>query len=551
MRAQARRNFRWSTLYTLSLFFQVAACGAVSSTDGEFTEAAAEHSAALRSSQLSFEFLGSARTGSAPGPGAEIAAYDPASFRVFSVNPTLSTVDVLDISDPTAPVILESWAVPGTPNSVAVGNGYVAVAIAASERTDPGIVQLYQAKTGSFLSQVTVGAQPDMVVFSPNGRYVLVANEGEPSDDYTIDPVGSVSIIQLCDGGQVSQADVRTAEFSPSTRLVNAESIRVYGPGASLAQDLEPEYITVSHDSKRAWVTLQENNAIAILNLEKGRFERVRGLGFKDWSAPGNRLDASDRDGPGNTTALNLQPWPVFGMFQPDGVASYRVGNRTYLVTANEGDARAYAGYSEEVRARDLVTAGTLDPASPAFAAANSNAQLGRLRVTSASGDANGDGLIDSLFAYGARSFSIWAEDAEAVYDSGAELEERIATLLPTAFNSTNDANNSFDTRSDDKGPEPESVTVHRLFGRAYAFIGLERVGGAIAYDVTNPKSPTFSGYVNHRDFSASDLASAGDLGPEGLVVIPAAESPIGEPLLMISNEVSVTTTLFRISRAR
>jgi hypothetical protein len=542
------RTLRWSNVYTLSLLVQAVACGAPP-TDGEVAEELAEEAQALHSRPLSFEFLGSAQTGTAPGPGAEIAAYDPGTFRVFSVNPTLSTVNVLDVSDPSAPVVVESWAVPGVPNSVAVSQGVVAIAVAAPVRTDPGVVQFYRASTGQLLSQVTVGAQPDMAVFSPNGRYLLVANEGEPSDDYTIDPAGSVSIVRMRHDAQVTQADVRTAEFSASTPIVNPESIRVYGPGATLAQDLEPEYITVSHDSKKAWVTLQENNAMAVLNLERGKFERVRGLGFKDWSAPGNRFDASDRDGPSNAPALNLQPWPVFGMFQPDGVAAYRAGGRTWLVTANEGDARAWPGFSEEVRARDLVTGGKLDPSSPAFAAAGSNAQLGRLRVTSASGDTNGDGLIDNLFAYGARSFSIWADNVEVVYDSGAELEERLSALLPAAFNSTHDANNSFDTRSDDKGPEPESVAVHRLFGRNYAFIGLERIGGVIAYDVSEPTAPTFSGYVNHRDFTATDIALAGDLGPEGIVVIPADQSPNGEPLLMLSNEVSVTTTLFRIVR--
>jgi hypothetical protein len=548
MRSRTLKKSRWSNLVALSLLASAAACGG-QPTEADLAEGVSEETQALDTVQLSFEFLGSAHTGTPPGPGAEIAAYDPETFRVFSVNPTLSSVEVLDVTDPTAPTVVESWAVPGVPNSVAVGHGIVAVAVGAPVRTDPGVVQLRNAATGALLSQVTVGAQPDMAVFSPNGRFLLVANEGEPSDDYTIDPVGSVSIIRVRDGGVITQSDVRTAEFLPSTPIVNPESIRVYGPGASLAQDLEPEYIAVSHDSKKAWVTLQENNAMAVLNLDRGKFDRVRGLGFKDWDAPGNRFDASDRDGPGNTPAQNLQPWPVFGMFQPDGVAAYRAGGRTWLVSANEGDARAYPGFSEEVRARDLVTGGKLDPSSPAFAAAGSNAQLGRLRVTNAFGDANGDGLIDNLFAYGARSFSIWADNVEVVYDSGAELEERMSALLPTAFNSTNDANNSFDTRSDDKGPEPESVTVQRLFGRSIAFIGLERVGGVIAYDVSEPTAPTFSGYVNHRDFAAPDLASAGDLGPEGLVVIPADQSPIGEPLLMLSNEVSVTTTFFRIKK--
>jgi hypothetical protein len=546
MLTRTQRTLRWSNTRALPLILLAMACGTPMPSDGEATAEAAE--AVATPLPLSFELLSSVNTGAVPGPGAEIAAYDPGSFRVFSVNPILSLVDVLDISDPEAPVVVESWSVPGVPNSVAVSRGLVAVAVGATVRTDAGVLQLRNAESGELLGQVTVGAQPDMVVFSPNGRYLLVANEGEPSDDYTIDPVGSVSVIRVPHDGRITQAGVRSAEFSTATPLVNSASIRVFGPGATLAQDFEPEYITVSQDSKRAWVTLQENNAIAVLNLDGAAFERVVGLGFKDWSAPGNRLDASDRDGPSNAPAVNLMPWPVFGMYQPDGVSSYRVGGTTYLVTANEGDARAYPGFSEETRGRDLVTGGKLDPTSPAFAAASSNAQLGRLRVTNAFGDSNADGLIDNLFAFGARSFSIWSTNAELVYDSGAALEERIGELLPTAFNSNNDANNSFDARSDDKGPEPESVTVQRVFGRPYAFIGLERIGGVMAYDVSDPTSPVFSGYVNRRDFTTTDLSLAGDLGPEGLVVIPADQSPNGEPILMLSNEVSVTTTLFRIS---
>jgi hypothetical protein len=462
MLTRTQRTLRWSNTRALPLALLAMACSAPIPTEGEETTEAAEAVASPR--PLAFEVLGSVNTGTVPGPGAEIAAYDPASFRVFSVNPTLSLVDVLDISNPEAPAVVESWSVPGVPNSVAVSRGFVAIAVGAVPRTDAGVVQLRDAGDGTLLGQVTVGAQPDMVVFSPNGKYLLVANEGEPSDDYTIDPVGSVSVIRIPHDGRITQAGVRSAEFSAATPLVNSGSIRVFGPGATLAQDLEPEYIAVSNDSKRAWVTLQENNAMAVLNLDHAEFERVVGLGFKDWSAPGNRLDASDRDGPSNTPALNLQSWPVFGMYQPDGISSYRAGGTTYLVTANEGDARAYPGFTEETRGRDLVTSGKLDPTSPAFAAASSNAQLGRLRVTNAFGDANADGLIDNLFAFGARSFSIWSTNAELVYDSGAALEEQIAALLPTAFNSNNDANNSFDTRSDDKGPEAESVTVQRLF---------------------------------------------------------------------------------------
>jgi hypothetical protein len=269
------------------------------------------------------------------------------------------------------------------------------------------------------------------------------------------------------------------------------------------------------------------------------------GLGFKAWDAGANRLDASDRDGP----SINLQPWPVLGMYQPDAIKAYRVRGRTYLVTANEGDARAYPGFSEETRIGDLFATGRLDPSSPGYAFASSNAQLGRLRVTNALGDADGDGLFDDLYAFGARSFSIWSEDVEPIYDSGAELEERTAALVPNAINSTNDANKSFDTRSDDKGPEPEGVTVERLFGRDYAFVALERLGGVVVYDVTKPTAPTYAGYVNNRDFTQTDLNLAGDLGPEGIAIIPAEQSPTCRPLLMLSNEISTTTSFFEIGR--
>ena len=248
------------------------------------------------------------------------------------------------------------------PNSVAIHDGIVAVALQQVDpnKTSPGVVKFFDTD-GNFLNQLTVGALPDMLVFSHNGRWLLVANEGEPSS-YQVpgsldnDPEGSVSIIDMRRGAALlTQDDVRTATFDDSIPKRNASSIRIYGPGASLAQDLEPEYIAVSHDSKTAWVTLQENNAIAILDIEKGKFTRLVGLGFKDHFLAGSGLDASDQDLAVDNGSLkdgiNIETWPVFGMYQPDGIASYRVGNETYLVMANEGDTRAdWAPFNEEVQ---------------------------------------------------------------------------------------------------------------------------------------------------------------------------------------------------------
>jgi hypothetical protein len=381
------------------------------------------------------------------------------------------------------------------------------------------------------------------VTFSPNGRYVLVANEGEPNDDYDVDPEGSVSIIDLSSGvGNLTQNDVQTASFTKFNNQRIDPLIRIFGPNASIAQDLEPEYIAVSEDSQLAWVTLQENNALAIIDIPSAEVIALRSLGLKDHSQPGNALDASDRD-----DAINIATWPVYGMYLPDAIAAFTIRGQQYLITANEGDARDYDGYAEEERIKDL----DLDPtAFPNAADLQEDEAIGRLTVTTAQGDVDGDGDFDALWAFGARSFSIWSRQGNLVYDSGDAFEQITAASLPDGFNATNDENDSFDNRSDNKGPEPEGVVVGVVNGRTYAFIGLERVGGIMVYDVTNPASPHFVDYVNTRDFSGDpEAGTAGDLAPEGLTFVPASDSPTGNPLLIVGYEVSGTVTIFNIEQ--
>jgi hypothetical protein len=469
------------------------------------------------------------------GPGierAEIAAYDPATSQIFSINPTLARVDVLDISNPSDPMLAFSILLGGRPNSVAFHNGVVAVAVENAIKTDPGQVEFFDTN-GTPLSSVTVGALPDMLIFTPNGRWLLVANEGEPNSYGqmdSVDPEGSVSIIDMKVGAaNLTQIDVRTATFNDAIPKRNTSSIRIYGPGATLAQDLEPEYIAVSHDSKTAWVTLQENNAIAILDIKAGAFTSLVGLGFKDHSQGckrGNCFDASDQDG-----GIMILNWPVFGMYQPDAIESYRVRGVTYLVMANEGDSRAFPGFNEElmVRSEDYQ----LDPdVFPNAAELKENKNLGRLTVTTATGDTDGDGDFDKIFVPGARSFSIRTTEGNLVFDSGDDFEQITAAQVPTLFNSS-------DTRSDNKGPEPEGVVVGKAFGRTYAFMGFERTGGVIVYDVSDPFHPTFVQYVPGPD----------DISPEGLLFIKEEDSPNGKPLLVVSHEISSTTTIFEINK--
>ncbi|MCW5653498.1 choice-of-anchor I family protein [Hydrogenophaga sp.] len=574
---------------------------------------------------LTLEKIGGFSTGQFGVSAAEIPAYDAASKRLFVVNAQLGAVDVLDLSNPAHPVkvsVLDATAVLAGAeiNSVAVHDGIVAVAIQAPVKTDPGRMALYRASDLSFISAVTVGALPDMVTFTPDGKTVLVANEGEPSDDYQIDPEGSVSVIDV---RNLAAPVVRTAGFAAfngQAAALRAAGVRIYGPGASVAQDLEPEYITVSADGATAWVTLQENNALAKVDIASATVTDILPLGTKDHGVAGNELDASDTDG----KTINIRTWPgVRGMYQPDAMASYTVGGQTYLVTANEGDARAWGednaaywggdatkGFVEEFRVKHLVNkngwasragddlppqlnamaaGGLLDPATFGYCGAiagdpagcRADAALGRLNISWTMGyRTNPDGspmmfnaagaqdpagnrlMYDQLYAYGARSFSIWNASGALVWDSGAAIEKFLASAdcklgrdrsIPCAdfFNSGHDEGNAKDSRSDAKGPEPEGLALGKIGDKTFAFIGLERMGGVLVYDISNPASPVFMDYLNTRDewlTNPPDLATAGDLGPEGLVFIPAKDSPNGKPLLVVGNEVSGTTAVLQLN---
>ena len=917
--------------------------------------AGAHKSAQAQEATLSLVPIGTWRTGIFDGSAAEAVAFDAASARAFITNVATSSLDILDLSDPSAPELLRSLEITPwgeTPRSVDVHGGLVAVAIEASKKTDPGLV-LFLDVDGNELATVQVGALPDMLSFTPDGSKVVVANEGEPNDEYTNDPEGSVSIINLANGAAaLTQDDVVQADFAAFNDMALDPSIRIYGPGATVAQDLEPESVAISPDSSTAWVTLQENNALARVDLEAGRVSALLPLGYKDHSRPfvlgmqnyqiddlpivgetaagqairlggfsglwfdgidpqsgellflthtdrgpntvaldvnddgveerpfalpdfqprvvGLALDATtgvlsiqgeilltradetplsglpnlpgeegaanadepavdlsgnalppdplgadlegivrapdgtgfwmvdeyrpalyyfDEDGrlierfipkglnkkdgpivagvealpevlgqrrtnrgfeaaalegdilyaflqspldnpdrgndangkrstlvriiafdtvnlrtvgqylyrldggevdkigdalalgdgeflvlerddvlgaegrkfiyrislngatnledhkdeipigpneglelqsdaglaaagirpvrkqlfvdltaagydfadkpegmmlidektiavindddfamPGSfdpttgtlaanpgavpsvlsvislkSTALDVSDrdeeihlayQPLLGMFQPDGIAAYTAQGATWLVSANEGEARDFQGYSEQARVADLV----LDLEDfPDAGALIRNQALGRLHTTTAGTDTDGDGLADRLLIPGARSFSIWDADGRLIWDSGDDFERLLAELLPEHFNADSDSE-SGDSRSDDKGPEPEGVAVGQVGDASFVFIALERIGGVMVYDVSDPYAPVFVSYHTTRDFAGeAETGTAGDLAPEGLRFISANESPSGEPLLLVANEMSGTLTVFAL----
>jgi DNA-binding beta-propeller fold protein YncE len=526
---------------------------------------------------LSLSVLGSLKSGPMRGEDpriAEINAFDPAGQRIYVVNPMAGRLDVIDAANPAAlapaaPVDIAGACaaalgsacpvLPGSePNSVAIHGSLMGVAVANAVRTDNGhavFFELQGANAPRFVAAVEAGAVPDMITFTADGKYALVANEGEPNQSYTIDPPGLVTIVEVDRIGTTRAArHVGFERFdNPGQRAkLEADGVRIFGPGASVAQDLEPEYI--ASDGNKAYVTLQENNALAIVNIASATVEKVVGLGLKDHSVAGHFLDASDQDGP----AINIRDWRVHGLYQPDAIAAIPAGGRTYLLMANEGDAREYAAFVEARRVGNALY--PLDPlAFPDALDLKTNAKLGRLNVSTASGDANGDGLYERIEVFGGRSISVRDHQGQLVWDSGEKFERLSQEHhnTKTIFNTTNTAN-SFENRSDDKGTEPESVVVGEVGGRLYAFAGLERDSGIVVYDVTQPASPLFVAYATNRKIprnasgqplACTDAAAndCGDLGPEGLTFVPAVQSPTGHALLIVSNEVSSTTTVWEV----
>ena len=461
---------------------------------------------------------------------------------------------------------------PGDANSIAIdaNNQLLAVAMAATNVGEAGQIAFYNigGDTPVFIKNVTVGALPDMVTFSHDGAKVVVANEGEPNGDYSIDPEGTISIIDINNGTIADTAlsinfqayNNKQAELeaqglvfaNPTGRTINGNLINT-----TVAMDLEPEYVSISKDNKYAYVSIQENNGLAIINLEDNSLE-LKGLGFKDWS--NLQFDASDKDG-----GVNFKSYPgLYGMYQPDTIASFSWKGANFIVSANEGDAREYffdasdeadciakgglnydakdgcLAYIDESRVEDLTLAANFDYLN------NDDNDIGRLKVTTVKGDKNNDGQYESLYAYGARSFTIWDSNGLVVFDSGDQIARVTASVHGNAFNNNEDENKG-DTRSDDKGAEPEALTLGKVGDRLFAFVGLERMSGIMVFDITNPYDVKFQDYFYNRGLEPSADIS-GDLAPEGMTFVPAAQSATNEALLIIGNEISGSIAVWEIT---
>ena len=538
----------------------------------------------VATAQITLRPVGTFHTGLYDKSAAEIPTYCQKTKQVFVVNAESGRVDVLGLGDDGSLKKVGSIDAAGdlgngmsAVNSVSVLDGTLAVAVEAGVITENGRVAFYDTGSLQLRGSVEAGALPDMVTFTPNGHWVLVANEGEPNEEYTIDPEGTVTVVDVRNG--FDQPNTRTVTFrdwnldgkhAKQLPELKKRGLRIFGQvsqsgdfekktPATFAQDVEPEWIAVDHESRFAYVCLQEVNAVAEIEIAKAAVCRIIPLGYKDFGESKNGIDASDKD-----DRIDIRPRSgLFGILQPDTVRIYQQNGKRLLVTANEGDSRVRptsddavvgieegAVFEDEASLEDWPTAGTQ------FEKQTADTELGRLKLVRDLVDDHLDekGRPTQLFAFGSRSFSIIdLTTGDIVFDSDNDFEQITAQHYPEFFNVSNDSLKK-EKRSRSKGPEPEGLVLGTIGQKTYAFVGLERIGGIMVYDITQPESSRYVGYFNNRRFEVPATLGdgtanpeAGDSGIEGLIFVPAEKSPTSTDLVIVGNETSGTTTVWEV----
>ncbi|MEO1611147.1 MAG: choice-of-anchor I family protein, partial [Pseudomonadota bacterium] len=487
--------------------------------------------------------------GEEPGDGdgaSEVVAHEDGLLYV--TNGAQDRIDIFEIPDEATDVVGEAIASIDLADldgydgvqSVAVKNGVVAVAIArdVEETTffgqtvalsQPGFVAFFDAETLELISSVDVGNLPDQLTFSEDGTQILVAGEGEKNDDSDNDdnPLGTVAVIDVTDPAAPTTELIDFTAFNGLEDFARDAGIRIQ-EGVSFAEDVEPEFIAISPDGATAFVSLQENNAIAKIDIATLQVIDIFSLGTVDFSGE-SALDADDN---GIIDIRNFDN--LVGFRMADSIATFEVDGQTFLATANEGDSRDF----DEDRVGDLVEDGLIDPSVDTTG-------LERLEVSTIDGDTDGDGDVDVIHTFSSRSFSIFDEDGNLVFDSGSEFEQIIAEIAPERFN--DDDGDDGEDRSDAKGPEPEAVAIGDVGGRLYAFIGLERDSGIMIYDISEPESAFFVNYIPPLHVDNAGEGEPALHAPEIITVIPAEESLTGETQIAVSYEVSGTTAVYNL----
>ena len=410
-----------------------------------------------------------------------------------------------------------------------------------------GRIAIFDKSNGSILKTLDVGYHPDSVSMTPDGTKLLIVNEGEfisTSADATFARPGSVSVIDISGvtagnyttalagltSGAVSTYDFTAGNLGSGVTIDGLRNARLdtLTTKTANAGDIEPEYITATNTT--AYVTLQENNAIAALDLATGKYTAIHDLGSIT-----KTIDASDRDGASNGTSISIND-VVRGLPMPDTLTKFEREGSTFLVTANEGDARPDDGDIARgaASAIDIVDNGSGDQI---YTGGNvGNTGIGRLSILKDQGDTDGDGLIENPTMMGTRSFSIWnAETGALVFDSASMIEEFVAANDPTTFNINSGNLAANDTRSDDKGPEVEALAFGSIDGKDFVFVGAERQNGIFQFDITDLENVFIAGYYN--PISGTDDSGGAFISPESIVFIGAGDNPTGQNLLLVGFE--------------
>jgi len=460
--------------------------------------------------------------------GSEISAYIPSQKMLFSTTGECG-LTAISLAEPAHPKILFTKKFRGEVPSISSYKNWLAVAEMAVPATSSGIIHLYEVigDTLKLLKTFQTGAHPDMVAFSPIGTEILVACEGEIDEETKADPEGSIGLIDLSKGIEKANSAVLRFDVFDSLSL-SRKGVRLGGPGSYL-QNIEPEYAAFSKDGKWGFVSLQENNAIAKIDMKLKKIADVFALGAVDHALPGNAFDFR-RD-----KKISLENPPVLGLRQPDGIAAYENKGKTYVFTADEGAEREFSFYSDVASAKALLAKGVLD--SSVFTSELIK-KLGDLPL-----DASkpcDQVPCKSAYTFGGRTMSVFdGESGKLVWTSGSKIEEYVAKVKPEIFNQNSKKEKpKMDSRSNKKGPEPENVVIQNIGNKSFAFLGLERTSGIVVWEVINPENSKILGF----------FANSKDRGPEGILFIEAKDSPLlGIPLLIVSYEYSKTLVIYKV----
>ncbi len=428
------------------------------------------------------------------------------------------------------------------------GFGVATVIPTANGSGNLGRISIFDTSSGVIINTLDVGYHPDSVTITPDGSKLIITNEGEfvsTAAEGTFARPGSISVVDISGVtsgnfassiGALTSANVGTFDFSSSYlgTGVNLTGIRDNtftannATTTALFANIEPEYTTASNT--KAYITLQENNAFATFDLSSGKYEKITSLGSIT-----KTIDASDRDGPSSSTSISIND-TVKGLPMPDTVTKFTRSGTTYLVTANEGDARVDDADVTRANTNNLVDTSDSGSGDSFYSGSVGNTGIGRLNILKDMGNLDTDAGIEDPTMMGTRSFSIWDAATHAlVFDSASMIESYVAANDSTAFNINSGSVTQFDTRSDDKGPEPEALAFGSIAGRDYVFLGAERQNGIFQFDITDLNNVTITNYFNTVT-NTSDFDGA-FVSPESILFLDKSSNPSGRDLLIVGFE--------------